>query len=1412
MTLQVGLDVGSTTAKIVALNEKRQLVFKSYLRHFSDIKKTALNLFKSLAEKFPKEDLQIHASGSSGMSLSEQLGIPFIQEVVACTEAVRSKDPNIDVVIELGGEDAKIIYLTNGMEQRMNSACAGGTGAFIDQIASLLQTDAAGLNELAERSEHIYPIASRCGVFAKTDIQALINDGASREDIAASVFQAVVNQTIGGLACGRPIRGNVAFLGGPLTFLPQLRLRFMETLHLTDEQVMSAADGQYFVALGAAMEKREGSRFPIGKLIGLLTDLDRSASTATAGRLEPLFQSKEEMAAFDRRHAKARVGRASLADYRGRGYLGIDAGSTTTKIVLTGEHDEILFTFYESNNGNPVEAVRKGLRRLYEVKPEHVTIARSTVTGYGEKLIRAAFQIDSGIVETMAHYRAARKFMPDVDFIIDIGGQDMKCMKVKDRAIDKIMLNEACSSGCGSFLENFADTLGLSIQKFAEIALTSKAPVDLGSRCTVFMNSKVRQVQKEGAEVADISAGLACSVISNALFKVIKMRNIDEMGDHIVVQGGTFLNKAVLRAFEKMTGKEVVRPDLSGLMGAYGCALIAREKSVEGALSEMLPIAKINSLTVKTNHGRCRGCQNRCRLTINRFPDRRVFITGNRCERGAGKVKKKITVPNLFQEKLDHLFNRQALGEAEAVRGTIGIPRVLNMYENYPFWHRFFTELRFRVVLSDRSNKRDYEKGMETIPSEAVCYPAKLVHGHIVNLLEKGVCTIFYPSVVYEKQESDEQQNHYNCPIVSSYPEVIRVNVAALAEKKVRYIQPFVTLDRLSSLAGELHGCFPDIPMKEIKLALEKAKVADETFHLWIHRRGEEVIRELDRTGKKGIVVAGHPYHLDPAVNHGIPEEIAKMDMAVLTEDSVCHLPENGLSQRVVNQWTYHSRLYRAAEVVKEHPNLELVQVTSFGCGLDAITTDAVQEILEGGRKLYTWIKMDEIDNLGAVRIRLRSLKAAIEERAKRPPEQVASVKKTEPAVFHKSDRSIYTILAPQMIPTHFSLFQEAFRLHGYQLKVLENVIDQQVEEGLKYVNNDACFPAIITVGQLVHALKSGQYDPDQTAVIMTQTGGGCRATNYIALLKKALANAGFARVPVISLNHSSGLDRQPGFSVSLPLVKKLVVSACLGDLLLRLRFAVRPYEAEKGATDALYRRWLDRCIELLPAFSMKKYKRMVSEMVADFSQLRVVGPRKPKVGIVGEIYIKFSPFANNHLIETIESEGGEAVVPDFVNFFLYGLYNRGFRKDHLGKGRLPVLAGNIGISYIEFFREPIRRALESSGRFRPPLGIDKIAEKASKMLSLGNQMGEGWLLPGEMAELMETGVKNVVCVQPFACLPNHILGRGMFNAVKKQYSGANLVSIDYDASTSKVNQINRIKLMINIAENNLRQEATTIK
>ncbi|WP_199825307.1 2-hydroxyacyl-CoA dehydratase [Gorillibacterium timonense] len=1437
--MHIGLDVGSTTAKMVAVDQLGTIVYHSYRRHLSDVKNTVTALLSELRREFPGARATLNISGSAGLSLSKHMEVPFIQEVIACTQAVERFIPETDVVIELGGEDAKIIYFRGGIEQRMNSACAGGTGAFIDQIASLLQTDAEGLNQLARQYETIYPIASRCGVFAKTDVQPLLNEGARREDIAASIFQSVVNQTIGGLACGRPIRGKVAFLGGPLTFLSELRARFIETLSLREEEAIFPDNAQYFVALGAAFNS--GAAFfsereqalPVDEWSRRLSRLTWQPEERESEPLPPLFADEGELFAFRSRHAEATAPRGDLAGYVGPCFLGIDAGSTTTKVVLIGRDDEILFTYYGSNQGNPLHSVTEALKQLYEALPPTAYLAKSAVTGYGEGLVKAALRIDIGEIETVAHYKAAVKFRPDADFILDIGGQDMKCMKIKNGTIDSLLLNEACSAGCGSFLESFASALGLPIQDFAAQALTASHPVDLGSRCTVFMNSKVKQVQKEGATVADLSAGLSYSVVKNALQKVIKLRNPEDLGERVVVQGGTFLNEAVLRAFEILTGREAVRPDTAGIMGAYGAALIAKERHQEAAqpeaaaatglaeaicdleladapaaasVSAVLPREALDGFTYEVSRRRCKLCGNHCLLTVNRFPDRSFHITGNRCERGAGIKRTEQALPNLYDYKYKRIFAYEPLPPEQAERGTVGIPRVLNLYENYPFWHTFFTALRFRVELSGRSSKELFEKGMETIPSESVCYPAKLVHGHIASLAEEGCRLIFYPSVMYEEQEAPEATNHFNCPVVTSYPEVIRTNMDLFREEGMKLLSPFLTLDDKQALSKELARTFPSIPSKEIREAVERAWEENERVRADIRQKGEETLEFLRQTGKKGIVLSGRPYHVDPEIHHGIPDLIASLDMAVLTEDSVAHLGEITEPLRVVNQWKYHSRLYRAASFVSHHDNLELVQLTSFGCGLDAVTADMVQEILENRNKMYTLLKIDEINNLGAARIRLRSLKAAMEERERKGVSARKVREAAAPVMFTKEMREEYTIIGPQMSPTHFELIGVAAASEGYRLKVLVSADRKDIDEGLTYVNNDACYPAIVTIGQIMAALKSGEYDLNRTAVMMTQTGGGCRATNYVALLRKALQDAGMGHVPVVAVS-AAGIEKHPGFKPTPGLVRKIVAAACYGDLLNRVLYRVRPYESVQGSADELYRRWLEACKESLPSFRQREYSWILKQIVEEFDRLPVTGLRKPRVGVVGEILVKFHPDANNKLVEQIEAEGGEAVVPDLLDFFLYCSYNPIYKGKYMGKSRVAGMAGHAVIAYLEHMRKPMKAALKASGRFGVPHSIYELAEKAGKLMSVGHQTGEGWFLTAEMMELLDDGVPNIVCAQPFACLPNHVVGRGMIKGLKELYPEANIAAMDYDAGSSSVNQVNRLKLMMSVAMKRLEED-----
>ena len=1403
----LGIDIGSTTVKIAILDNANHILFSNYKRHFANIRETLLDLLKEAFEKLGNIELHPMITGSGGLTLANHLKIPFVQEVISVATALKELAPETDVAIELGGEDAKIIYFEGGnVEQRMNGICAGGTGSFIDQMASLIQTDASGLNEYAKQYKSLYTIAARCGVFAKSDIQPLINEGATKEDLSASIFQAVVNQTISGLACGKPIRGHVAFLGGPLHFLSELKAAFIRTLKLDEEHVIETEHSHLFAAIGSAMNAKEEVAYTMEEMVlKLSSDIKMEFEVE---RMEPLFSSTAEYESFRSRHGKHHVQTADLASYRGNCYLGIDAGSTTTKVALVGEDGSLLYSFYSNNDGSPLKTAIRSIREIYSLLPEDAQIVRSCSTGYGEALMKAAFLLDDGEVETVAHYYAAAFFNPEVDCILDIGGQDMKCIKIKNQTVDSVQLNEACSSGCGSFIETFAKSLNYSVEDFAHAALFAEHPIDLGTRCTVFMNSKVKQAQKEGASVPDISAGLAYSVIKNALFKVIKVSDAASLGKNIVVQGGTFYNDAVLRSFEKIAGCEAVRPDIAGIMGAFGAALIAREHYSEGYETTMLPFEKIDTLQFETSMAKCKGCTNSCRLTINKFTGGRQYISGNRCERGLGKQKNENGIPNLFDYKLKRIFGYEPLPADEAPRGTVGIPRVLNMYENYPFWFTFFTKLGYQVVLSPLSNRRIYELGIESIPSESECYPAKLAHGHVSWLINQKVDFIFYPALFYERNEFDEANNHYNCPIVTSYSENIKNNVEEIGRGEVILRNPFLSFRDLKTVSEALVKEFKELPVEEV---MEAARLGWEELanaRTDMQAKGEEVLAYLKESGKRGIVLAGRPYHIDPEINHGIPELITSYDIAVLTEDSVSHLGKPERPLIVSDQWMYHSRLYAAASYVKTVDNLDLIQLNSFGCGLDAVTTDQVNDILTGSDKIYTCLKIDEVNNLGAARIRIRSLLSAIRVREKQNKQRTIRSSAINKVKFTQEMRKDYTILCPQMSPIHFDILEPAFNACGFHFEVLSNDNRRAVDVGLKYVNNDACYPSLMVVGQIMDALLSGKYDLDKTAVIMTQTGGGCRATNYIGFIRRALEKAGMPQIPVISLN-MGGIETNPGFELNAELLMRAAYGAVFGDIFMRCVYRMRPYEKEKGSVEAVHQKWLKKCQAFVSAKHMNffTFRKMCRQIVEDFDAIPVTGEVKPRVGIVGEILVKFAPAANNHLVELLESEGAEAVVPDLLDFMLYCFYNQIYKAQELGTSKKTALISRLGIYALEFLRGSAAKALSRSKNFTPPTSIYQTVEYAKPIVSIGNQTGEGWFLTGEMVELIHSGVNNIVCTQPFACLPNHVVGKGVIKALRKQYPLSNIVAIDYDPGASEVNQLNRIKLMLSTAQKNLAKE-----
>ena len=1424
--LHVGLDVGSTTVKIVVMDEKLNTIHSSYERHYSDTKNTVCKVLTDFAEKYKDYEYTVALTGSGAMSAARFLDLPFIQEVVACKRSVEKYIPETDVVIELGGEDAKIIYFGKSIEQRMNGTCAGGTGAFIDQMASLLNTDSSGLNELAKDHKMIYPIASRCGVFAKTDVQPLINEGAEKADIAASIFQAVVNQTISGLACGRPIRGKIAFLGGPLNYLSELRNRFIETLQLTDKTTIIPKDAHLLVAKGAALESCESKAITNEKLKSKIKMLE-SSHDSTSKPLNPLFVTTSEYDQFKERHSKAKVPKKDLKDFKGDCFLGIDAGSTTTKIALTDMDDNLLYSMYKSNEGSPLKSVMSMLKELYRILPKDAKLRYSGVTGYGESLIKTALNVDLGEIETIAHYTAAKRFMPDVTSIVDIGGQDMKYIRIKDGSINNIMLNEACSSGCGSFIETFSKSLNLPIQDFVEAALESRSPVDLGSRCTVFMNSKIKQAQKEGSTVGDISAGLSYSVIKNAIQKVMKIRDVETLGNHIVVQGGTFYNDAILRAFELIVGKEVIRPDIAGLMGAYGVAIIAKEQyeaNLDMAYhSTISSEEEIEKLEIKTNHVRCQGCENHCLLTINIFNNGQRHISGNRCEKGAGIVNKTGTLPNLYKYKQERLFDYyKPLSEEEATRGTIGIPRVLNMYEDYPFWFTFLTKLGFRVIISEKSNRKTYEKGMESMPSESVCYPAKLSHGHIVSLIRQGIKTIFYPCIPYSRKEFSQADNHYNCPIVISYSEVLKNNVEEL--KDVKFLNPFLPFD-----AKKLVETIQDLPeFKEYKFKkrelMKAAKAAEEEYQHFkddVQAEGQKALDYIKENNARGIVLAGRPYHVDPEVNHGIDTLITSLGLVVLSEDSIQNQADIRHNLRVVNQWVYHSRLYAAADFVGQRDNLELVQLNSFGCGVDAVTTDQVDEILSSYDKMYTLIKIDEVNNLGAVKIRIRSLLASMNKRMQASKSEsfthifdddnnseIGNYERNRVEYTKEMNDEHYTILCPQMAPIHFEILEEAVKSCGYNFVVLKECTERTVEIGLKYVNNDACYPSILTTGQLIEALQSGKYDINKTAVIMSQTGGGCRATNYIGFIRKAMKDAGYAHVPVVSFN-VVGMEKMTGFKLTPKLIGRLAKAVIYGDLLQKLAAKNRAYEVNKGDTQVVYDKWLAKCKHLVHGTTFKEFKKSLYDMVDDFEEIKVdMSKPKPKVGIVGEVLIKYQPFGNNFVGQKLEDAGCEVIYPEFMGFIKFVATHKITFNQLIKTNSKSAKIFKVVIKLVELIEKDIKTALlTSSKEYMLPANIFDLEKNVQDILSIGNQTGEGWFLTAEMVEYIEHGITNIVCVQPFACLPNHVVGKGVIKTIRDKYPMANISPIDYDPGASEANQTNRLKLLIAVAKDNLKNQ-----
>ena len=1398
--LYIGIDVGSTTVKVVVLNEKEDILFATYQRHMSEVRQKIISILQEVLNKFSDYSFRVALTGSGALALCQRLNLNFVQEVIASSLSIKNKIPQADVIVELGGEDAKLTFLTNGTDLRMNETCAGGTGAFIDQMASFLNLEVSEMDKLALQAKTIYPIASRCGVFAKTDIVPLINEGCAKSDISMSIMQAVVNQFIGGLARGRKIEGNVAFLGGPLSFLQSLRQCFVKTLNLKPEQAVFPQKAELFVAIGAALYalKHTEEEYSLSKIIDSLKNLGEDNDIQ---KLAPLFENEEQRKEFLQRHKRSDVKTFPLEEYEGPAFLGIDSGSTTIKAVLIDNQSRLLYSYYGANNGDPFTIALKILKEIYSRKKESLYIHAAAATGYGSALLKAGLKLDIDEVETVAHCTAATFFAPKATFVLDIGGQDIKCMSLKNGAIEQIGLNEACSAGCGSFIENFAKSLNMELPKFVESALTAKNPVDLGTRCTVFMNSKVKQAQKEGVPVGDIAAGLSYSVIKNACYKVIKIHNVEELGDCIVAQGGSFLNDALLRALELQVGKEIIRPGISGLMGAFGAALLAKKRGPQdGKKTQLLTKEEIENLKTTTKNIRCQGCTNHCMLTITNFGGKQNFVSGNRCERGAGLPKNKHI--NLADYKYRRLFEYyKPLSKKEAKRGVVGIPRALGMFENYPLWFTLLNELGFRVELSDSSSKKLFFEGYGSIPSQTVCYPAKMAHGHIMNLLDKNVDAIFFPSIIIQEKDFKSQEDAYNCPVVTGYPELLAKNITEIAQRNIPYYTPFLPLKE-KVLAKRLQNVdlFKDCSKKELNNAVKKAFAEQKKFTEDIHEAGRKALQELKEQGKLGIVLSGHPYHIDPAINHGIPELVNACGLAVLTEDSVAHLTPDPGPLQVRDQWTFHARLYRAATYVAKTDNLAALQLVSFGCGLDAIVADQMAKIINDKGRLYAQIKIDEGDNLGPAKIRIRSLLAAMRDRqqqqnteSKKPSEDIA--------VFTPEMKKTHTILVPQMSPMHFQFIETVFASEGYKICQLPKVSKESIELGLKHVNNDVCYPAIVVIGQLLKAVQEGGFDTHKIALLISQTNGGCRASQYSWLLRKALEQCNLSYIPVLTLN-VSGKKANTGFAPGRKVLLRVLMSACYGDVLLQLTSRMRPYEKEIGATDALEKTWAKRIHKNLRSGNLLTFAWNMFKMIHDFDKLPLKRQkRKPRVGIVGEILLKFHPDANNNAGKVIEQEGGEVVIPGLLDFVLYGFYDHIFRHRYLTGKLKDSLISRLSLWLVECFRLPQLIGFRISKHFDHMTPFYKLRKKVRGIASLGLQAGEGWLLTAEIVELLDAGVRNILCVQPFGCMPNHIVAKGFIKEIKKRYPSANIIAVDYDPGASETNQINRIKLMMSISK-----------
>ncbi|WP_455584141.1 acyl-CoA dehydratase activase-related protein [Bacteroides sp.] len=1393
--IKIGIDVGSTTAKLVAVDKNDNILFSKYERHNAKAKETVISFLKELLSQIGDEDVSARITGSIGMGISEKCSLPFVQEVVAAAKAIQKDYPHIASMIDIGGEDAKVVFFKDAeaTDLRMNGNCAGGTGAFIDQMAIILGVNIDELNQLALNATQVYPIASRCGVFCKTDIQNLIAKNVSRENIAASIFHAVAVQTVITLAHGYDIQTPVLFCGGPLTFIPALRNAFIDYLSLDEEEVILPANGTLLPALGSALFHVDNEEH--GKLSCLIDKIDKTLAISEnrTTDLKPIFTDNEQYEAWQERISRHKVATSHLKAGEQDVFIGIDSGSTTTKIVVLDADSKLLYSYYNINSGNPIKTVEDGLNKLNdECRKQGTTlhIKGSCSTGYGEDLIKSAFQLHSGIIETIAHYMAARYLNKDVSFILDIGGQDMKAIFVNKGVIDRIEINEACSSGCGSFIETFAKSLGYTAHDFSSAACRSAVPCDLGTRCTVFMNSKVKQVLREGATIDDIAAGLAYSVVKNCLYKVLKLKDISVLGKNIVVQGGTMRNDAVVRAIELLTGTEVARCDIPELMGAFGCALYAmKHQSMPVSLDEMIHQAQYSARFLN-----CKGCDNQCLVVRYQFENGKCYYSGNRCEKvftnGESNEHKGI---NAYHRKNELLFHRST--ELANPRMTIGIPRCLNMYEEYPFWHTLFTSCGIQVCLSDLSNFLSYERNARMVMSDNICFPAKLVHSHIQNLLEKKVDRIFMPFVIFEKKE--KEQNSYNCPIVTGYSEVIK----SVQAENTPIDSPVVSFKDRKLLFKQCHELLSryNIDSHTISKAFDKAEKEQDSYIRALVDYNKDILQQAANEDTLTVMLAGRPYHADPLIQHKVSDMLADMGVNVMTDDWVRDKNISANNAHFVAQWAYTNRILKAAQwCATQGKNIQFVEMTSFGCGPDAFLVDEIRDLLMRHDKSLTLLKLDDINNVGSMKLRVRSMIESLKLANTDEAERSETKDFVTVPIYDKTYRD-RKILVPFFTPFLSPLIPSLMGLAGYDVDNLPLSNNESCEWGLKYANNEVCYPATLIVGDVIKAFKSGKYDPAKTAVAITQTGGQCRASNYISLIKKALVDAGYRDVPVISISFGSEIENeQPGFKVNwLKIVSLIFHSVLYSDCIAKFYYASVVREKEAGTSARLRDKYLQLAVEAITQKDTKRLNSLLHSAAAEFNEACKICD-VPKVGIVGEIFLKFNPFAHKNITDWLISKKIEVVPSVMADFFLQSFVNRKVNvATHISNRQLPEFVFDW---LYKIVKKQIDKTNETASLFRYFVPFNDIfgeAENAQNVISLNAQFGEGWLLPAEIISHARKGVNNVVSLQPFGCIANHIVSKGIEKRIKISYPNINLLSLDFDSGVSDVNITNRMLLFI---------------